>query len=165
MREGLDFWKDGVSVFNPQDCQMINSFQKEIEEISYDLHASDLSANTQKVSYCIAGYAAHRIQKILNVTNILRKCWQKAPQVSTSVTSINFLGGGLKHPSESLADFVGDGSIALFCCTAHLELLANFPTALVVEVLHWRFLTLTKTTAISPAKPTRSQPKKLCQQL
>ena len=62
VREGLDFWKDGVSVLNPRDYQMIDSFQKEIEEISNDLRASELSASTQEVSYCIAGYAAHPIQ-------------------------------------------------------------------------------------------------------
>ena len=45
VREGLDFWKDGVSVFNPQDYQMNDSLQKEIEEFSNDLHASELSAS------------------------------------------------------------------------------------------------------------------------
>ena len=65
LREGLDFWKDEVSVFNPRDYQMMDSFQKEIEEISNDLHASELSASTQEVSYCIAGYAAHQIQKMV----------------------------------------------------------------------------------------------------
>ena len=62
-----------------------------------------------------------------NATNILRKCWQKTPQVSTSATSINFLGMGWNiHLSRWLILLVMD----LLCWTAHLELLANFPNSL-----------------------------------
>ena len=48
VREGLGFWKDEVSDFNPRDYQMMDSFQKEIEEISNDLHASELSAQASR---------------------------------------------------------------------------------------------------------------------
>ena len=102
VRERLDFWKDVVIVFNPQDYQMNDSFQKEIEEISNDLHASKLSASTQEVSYYIAGYTAHQIQKMVKCTNVLRKCWQKTPQVSTSVTSIHSHGVDWKNLEEDI---------------------------------------------------------------
>ena len=85
VREGLDFWNDGVSVLNPRDYQMIDSLQKEIEEISNDLHASELPASTQEVSYCIAGYAAHQIQKMVKCDEYSQKVVTENP---TSFISI-----------------------------------------------------------------------------
>ena len=117
---------------------MMDSFQKEIEEISNDLHASELSASTQEVSYCIAEYAAHQIQKMVKCDECSQKVLAENPTNVYKCYLDSLSRDGLKNPSESLADFVGNGFALLDCSSRIIGKFSNSLScrALALEVLH-----------------------------
>ena len=105
VKEGINFWEEGAEVFKTVDQDTLDSFHVEVSEMFNEIAAAELSQESRQVSQNVAGYIAHRIIK--------RGCQECSSKVESKDRNtihgayINLLSrGGLKHPSESLADFV-----------------------------------------------------------
>ena len=105
---GNRFWEDDVKkeVFKATDHDALESFHVEVSEMYNEIAAAQLSQDTRLVSQNIAGYIARQIQKRFACEECSNKV-EATDKNTIHSAYINLLSrGGLKHPSESLADFV-----------------------------------------------------------
>ena len=106
VKEGFDFWEEGSGVFKTIDHQALDNFHADISEISNEISAAELSDDSHQVSVNIAGYIARQIQKRVDCAECCTNVESKERNTIHN-TYLNLLSrGGLKHPSQSLADFV-----------------------------------------------------------
>ena len=111
VKEGINFWEDDVKkeVFKATDHDALESFHVEVSEMFNEIAAAQLSQDTRLVSQNIAGYIARQIQKRFDCEECSNKV-EATDKNTIHSAYINLLSrGGLKHPSESLADFVATG--------------------------------------------------------
>ena len=105
---GVDFWKDAFSVFNPQTCQLMDSFLKEIEEIPIDLHTFSKSVD-----------------------------WKPRKWLISVSYLYSLFRDGLKHTFESLADLLAKALLCWTAHLELLALFNNLRCrALEFEVLN-----------------------------
>ena len=140
VKEGINFWENDAGVFKSVDQDALDYFHVEISEMHDEIAAAALSNESRQVSQNVAGYIARQIEKKMDCENCTRRVESK-DRNTIHGAYINLLSrGGLKHPSESLGDFVATAFAILETtekiilkhsetapsCTLALDVLNNF---------------------------------------
>ena len=106
VKEGFNFWEEDAGVFKTINQDALDIFHLEVSEMHDEIAEAALSEESRQVSQNIAGYIARNIQESMGCDECAKRVESKDRNTIHSAY-VNLLSrGGLKHPSESLSDFI-----------------------------------------------------------
>ena len=106
LKEGINFWEENLQPDDMVQCESMNAVNKEIENISNELHENQLSDDSMEVAVTIAGYIATKLSSKSKCPECSKRMIASNGDIAHSEYLKTLSRGGLTSPTPMLSDFV-----------------------------------------------------------